>query len=108
MASSNKNTTLLGVYSIDADGNQRLVHRYQGGDYGLEQIVEYFQLGSVESAEPEGNTVVALSAAETKQLKTMADAHSFDYDEGFIEMCLEMQRFVVKLLDDSFRFTANF
>lgn len=108
MANSNKDTSTLGVYSNGSDGNQRLVHRYQGSDYGLEQIVEYFELGSVESAEPEGHTVVILSATEMKQLKTMADAYSFDYDEGFIEMCLEMQRFVAKLPGDSFRFTANF
>jgi hypothetical protein len=38
----------------------------------------------------------------------MADAHSFDYEEGFIEMCLEMQRFAANLSGDSFHFTANF
>ncbi|MFQ5983238.1 MAG: hypothetical protein ACE5KS_07680 [Woeseiaceae bacterium] len=108
MTNADKDSSILGVYSTDADGKMRLVHRYQGGDYGLEGIVEYFQLGSLESAEAKGHTAVVLPATEMKELKIMADAHSFDYEEGFIEMCLEMQRFVANLPGDSFRFTANF
>jgi hypothetical protein len=84
------------------------VHRYQGGDYGLEEIAEYFQLGQLESAEGDADTVIVLSAAEMRDLKVMADAHSFDYEEGFIEMCLEMQRFAANLPGDSLQFMANF
>ncbi len=107
-ADSHTNNSILGVYGTDAKGKRRLVHRYQGGDYGLEEIVEYFQLGRLESTKGDADTVIVLSAREVRDLKTMADAHSFDYEEGFIEMCLEMQRFAANLSGDSFQFTANF
>ena len=98
-----------GVYHVDANGSLTLVHRYQGGDYGLDDIVEYFQLGHLESAEHEDQTVVVLTAKEMRELKVMADAYSFDYEEGFIEMCLEMQRFTVNApAGDNARFVANF
>ena len=42
----------------------------------------------------------------------MADAYSFDYEEGFIEMCLEMALFADPLVGGEghgeVRFTANF
>jgi hypothetical protein len=107
-SSSDKDSAILGVYSTDANGNLRLVHRYQGGDYGIEEIVEYFQLGEVERSEKDGETVVVLNTKEMRELKTMADAYSFDYEEGFIEMCLEMGRFTASLSADKYRFTANF
>ncbi len=33
-----------------------------------------------------------LTPEELRTLKTMADAYSFDYEEPFIEMCLEIKR----------------
>lgn len=117
MSKSTNNTSTLGVYYTDAEGETRLVHRYQGGDYGLEEIIEYFQLGHVEPTEREGETVVTeregetvvvLTAEEMRELKAMADAYSFDYEEGFIEMCLEIHRFASGLPGDTFHFTANF
>jgi len=56
----------------------------------------------------EGKTQLVLDAREIHLLKTMADAYSFDYEDGFIEMCLEIHRFAVALPDKSFCFTANF
>ncbi len=57
-------------------------------------------------------TVLVLTAEEVHTLKTMADAYSFDYEEGFIEMCLEMALFADQLVggegDGEVRFTANF
>lgn len=38
----------------------------------------------------------------------MADAYSFDHDERFIEMCLELHRFAIAVPDDRHRFEANF
>jgi hypothetical protein len=105
---SGNETGILGVYSADANGKAKIVHRYQGGDYGLEEVVAYFELGQIEPAEHDGETVLVLTAKEARKLKVMADAHSFDYDEGFIEMCLEIQRFTANLPADTFRFTANF
>lgn len=103
-----KTTDTLGVYVTDGNGSTRLVHRYQGGDYGLEEIAEYFQLGEVEPGENDDETVLVLTPKELRELKVMADAHSFDYEEEFIEMCLELQRFAVNRPDASFRFKANF
>lgn len=98
-----------GVYHVGADGNLTLVHLYQGGDYGLDDVVEYFQLGHLEPPEHEDRIVVVLTAKEMRELKVMADAYSFDYEEGFIEMCLEMQRFIADAPPaEGFRFMANF
>ena len=98
-----------GVYYVDADGELTLVHLYQGGDYSLDDIVEYFQLGHIEPATHEDRIVVVLNAKEMRELKVMADAYSFDYEEGFIEMCLEMQRFITNAPSgESFQFMANF
>ncbi len=57
-------------------------------------------------------TVLVLTAEEVRTLKTMADAYSFDYDEEFIEMGLEMALFADQLVGGEgvgeVRFTANF
>lgn len=97
-----------GVYTKDADGNVQLVHAYQGGDYGLEDISDNFQLGRLELPLQGDETVLSLDAAELRRLKTMADAYSFDYEEGFIEMCLEIQRFAFSRPGTTFQFVANF
>ncbi len=101
-----------GVYALDAHGRETLVHLYQGGDYELGDIVEFFQLGRLEEAHCEGETVVVLTAKELHNLKTMADAYSFDYEEPFIEMCLEMKRFADAIAGgpagSEVGFTANF
>lgn len=96
-----------GVYLIDEHEGPTLVHLYQEGDYGLEDIVEFFQLGVLEPSEDEDETVLVLDASELRQLKAMAHAYSFDHEEGFIEMCLEMQQVADGVIDDSFRFASN-
>lgn len=104
-----------GVYALDGRGRETLVHLYQGGDYELADIVEFFQLGRLEEADGEDETVLVLTAKELRTLKTMADAYSFDYQEPFIEMCLEMRRFADQFgggpggpAGTEMRFTANF
>ncbi len=101
-----------GVYALDAQGREALVHPYQGGDYELADVVEFFQLGRLQEADREDETVLVLMAEEIRTLKTMADAYSFDYEEPFIEMCLEMQRSADTSAGGpaggEFRFTANF
>ena len=37
--------------------------------------------------------IVVLDTKEIRELKVNADAYSFDYDEGFIEMCLDIERY---------------
>ena len=97
-----------GVYARGADGEERLVHLYQGGLYDLGDITEIFSLGTPEDGENEGETVLVLNRKDLRTLKTMADAYSFDYEEPFIEMCLEMHRFALEVPGETMRFTANF
>ena len=97
-----------GVYARGADGRERLVHLYQGGHYNLGDIAEIFRLGTPGDGEIEGETVLVLNRKDLRTLKTMADAYSFDYEEPFIEMCLEMHRFALEVPGETVRFTANF
>ncbi len=97
-----------GVYARGTDGSERLVHLYQGGLYDLGDIAEIFRLGTPEDGENEGETVLVLNRKDLRTLKTMADAYSFDYEEPFIEMCLEMHRFALEAPGETMRFTANF
>lgn len=92
-----------GVYVVGADGDV-LVHRYQGGDYRLDDIFVNFELGRME----DDNMVLVLDTREVRQLKAMADAYSFDHEEGFIEMCLDIHRHAADASEDAFRFRANF
>ncbi len=86
-----------GVYARDGDGEQRLVHLYQAGDYQLAEIVEFFQLGKLEESGAANEAVLVMTGKELQTLKTMADTFSFDHEEEFIEMCLEMTRFAAGL-----------
>ena len=101
-----------GVYAVDPHGREILVHLYQGGDYELADIVEFFQLGRLQESAREDETVLVLTAKQMHTLKTMADAYSFDYEEPFIEMCLEMKRFADAIAGgpagSEVGFTANF
>lgn len=97
-----------GVYALDDEGAPVLVHAYEMGEYGLEQVRELFQLGRVESSPEDDNTLLALEAREIRELKAMADAYSFDYEEEFIEMCHAMARFAAAHPAQRFLFAANF
>jgi hypothetical protein len=97
-----------GVYAADGDGVERLVHLYQGGNYGLADVVEIWKLGRLMEAGAENACVVELSHRELDRLKSFADAYSFDFEEPFIEMCHEMQRFAATLGPEPIRFAANF
>lgn len=108
MAHDPGNTDVPGVYATDASGRRVRVHVYQGGDYGLGDIVESFQLGAREPAPGSEETMLVLTARELRQLKTMADAYSFDFDEEFIEMCHALAEFARGQQREEFRFTANF
>ncbi len=100
-----------GVYGVDGDGREQQVHPYQGGPDTLSDVVHLFDRGRL--GEGGDETVLVLTAAEeVRTLKTMADAYSFDNEEGFIEMCLEMALFADRLVGGQgggeVRFTANF
>ena len=97
-----------GVYSINSEGQLQRMHLYQDGDYGLEDIVEYFGLGRIAPAERSNWVTLAMTGKELRELKVMADAYSFDYAEEFIEMCLEMHRFSTTHSASEIEFEANF
>ncbi len=97
-----------GVYGTDADGRPVLVHRYQGGAYRLSEIIDFFQLGRLQPVAGQDRPALVLNRRELRNLKTMADAFSFDYEESFIEMCHEMHRFAHRLPGEEQVFVANF
>ncbi len=84
------------------------VHRYQGGDYGLEDIPELFNLGRLESGPDDAVVRVALSADEIRELKVMADAYSFDFDVGLIDLCVDLYRFASERREREFVFEQTF
>jgi hypothetical protein len=100
-----------GVYALDdVDGDPLLVHAYQMGDYGLEDVHGLFRVGHLQSGDGENDvaTVLAIDARELGELKILADAYSFDYEEEFIEMCHAMARFAAEHPAQQYFFAANF
>ncbi len=77
-----------GVYHMDDSSAPALVHQYDDGDYLLQDIAELFALGELGQ-----DGTLMLSPRELKSLKARADAESFDHEEGFIQMCLDIWRF---------------
>lgn len=98
-------TDAAGVYCIEPPGTGEPVHHFTDGDYGLTDIPELMLLGRVE-ADPDGHERVTLSAREMRELKTFADAHSFDFDEGLVELCNDLHRFASDRSDSEFTFIA--
>ena len=88
------------------DGKTVRVHEYAGvelgEDYSLADIAENFQLGAAD-----GDAIV-LNRTELRDLANLANAYSFDYPEGFIEMCLDIARAAAALPGDTLRFEADF
>ncbi len=80
------------VTALDPKGKTVRVHAYQDGDYVLADVRDVFGLGRVEENE-DGNSVLVLRGNEVRQLKSLAYTHSFDCEEGFLELCLDLHRF---------------
>jgi hypothetical protein len=78
------------VTALTPGGGAVRVHAYQDGDYVLADVRDVFGLGRVEESE-DGNTVLVLRGNEVRQLKSLAYTHSFDCEEGFIELCLRVK-----------------
>ena len=108
MIASPDDANAPGVYAQDADGRRVCVHAFDDADYALADIVKTFQLGRLEPAPGSEETVLVLTARELHQLKTMADAYSFDFDEAFIEMCHALAQFAAGQEREQFRFTSDF
>lgn len=97
---------IAAVRWLGADGGARVVHEHTGGDYGIEDIPELFQLGNTRD-DPEGRERVRLTAGEIRQLKVFADAYSFDFDPGLIELCLDLHRFALERPEPEFEFVQD-
>ncbi len=95
-----------GVYAIDDQGGLTLLHEYQDGEYSLEDLLEEFGFGRAEEDSDNGDAVIVLDSREIRELKVNADAYSFDYDEGFIEMCLDIERYATGVEGDRVRLVS--
>ena len=91
-----------GIYARLPAGEPFLVHAYLDGEYSLADILEYFKLGRLE--DEYGGAVLVMSRKELRDLRNFADAYSFDYDAGFIEMCLDIYRASAELPGESIGF----
>ena len=94
------------VTALGAKGETVGVHEYQDGDYVLADVRDAFGLGRMETDET-GHPVLVLRPDEVRQLKPLADSHSFDYEEGFIELCLDMHRFATGSSAPEIRFRSD-
>ena len=94
------------VTALAPDGKTVRVHAYQDGDYVLADVRDVFGLGRIEESE-DGNTVLVLRGNEVRQLKSLAYTHSFDCEEGFIELCLDLHRFATGLNLPEIRFRSD-
>ncbi len=94
------------VTALGPNGQTVRVHAYQDGDYVLADIRDVFALGRIEESE-DGNSVLVLRPNEVRQLKPLADSYSFDYEEGFIELCLDLHRFATGLNLPEVRFLSD-
>ena len=88
-----------GVYFLAEGEDKELVHEYADGEYLLQDITELFGLGELQ---PDGTLLVARN--QLRPLKARADAESFDHEEGFIEMCLDLWRFGSRREEETLRF----
>ncbi|WP_119168571.1 hypothetical protein [Algihabitans albus] len=84
--------TQPGVWGAGPEGSLELLLEDDGGDWSLEEVPELFGLGRTEEDEEERLHLI-LEPREARQLKPLADAHSFDHDEGLIQAMLAMARF---------------
>ena len=94
------------VTALGPKGETVRVHEYQDGDYVLADVRDAFGLGRMETDET-GHPVLVLRPDEVRPLKPLADSHSFDYEEGFIELCLDLHRFASGLKLPEIRFRSD-
>lgn len=96
---------IQGVYATGRDGRPALVHEYLNENYGLGDVHGSLQLGVL--AETEETLSLTLTRKEITDLQNLANAFSFDYDEGFIEMCGDMHRAAAELPGETVTFTET-
>ena len=94
------------VTAENPDSKTVRVHEYRDGDYVLADVRDVFGLGRIEESE-DGNSILVLRDNEVRQLKSLAYTHSFDCEEGFIELCLDLHRFATGLNLPEVRFQSD-
>lgn len=83
-----------GVWLAHWTGRLQLIHRYDGGDYALSDIVEFFLLGEV--LEEDGAPGVELDKRELARLPKLAKERRGDHPPEFIAMCCDIYRAAAK------------
>ncbi len=94
------------VTALGPKGETVRVHEYQDGDYVLADVRDVLDLGRMETDET-GYAVLVLRPDEVRQLKPLADSYSFDCEEGFIELCLDLHRFATGSSAPEIRFRSD-
>lgn len=96
-----------GVHCVQPEAAAGLVHQYAGGDYGLRDIPELFQVGRA-VPDAEGRERIRLTTDEIRELKVLADAYSFDFEPGLIELCLDLHRFALERREAELELVQDF
>ncbi len=91
------------VLALEPGGSRVVVHQDQGGEYELIHIHEFFQLGEPER-DASGRGVLTFDSSSLMKLKALADAYSFDYEEGLILLCLDLHRYALANPRESYSF----
>lgn len=95
-----------GVYLIDPEGEFELVHPYEGSDFRLADIVEFFELG--ELLEEDGAPGLELDDKEVRALKKAAQEFEGDHPEEFIACCRAMVKSALAHGEPPYCFYSNF
>jgi hypothetical protein len=80
-----------GIYLLGPAATPVLVHAYLNENYALADVAEILQYGKV-GENAGGAPMLTLTRREMADVANMINASSFDYDDGFVEMCLDMAR----------------
>lgn len=98
--------TLEGVYAIGRDGQAVLIHTYINENYGLADVADVMQYGALDE-DANGDLTLTLTRKEIADVQNAANAFSFDYDEGFVEMCLDIARAAGELPGETITFVEK-
>jgi hypothetical protein len=94
-----------GVFVEGRDGLV-LVHAYLNENYGLADVAEVLQYGSM-AEDADGDLRLTLTRKEIVDVQNAANAFSFDYDDGFVELCLDLARAAAELPGETLTFVEK-
>jgi hypothetical protein len=96
-----------GIYGATPAGDWQRVADDDGGDWTLADLPELFGLGTL-AQEDDDRLILALEPRAARQLKPLADAQSFDHEEGLIAAMHAMAAFAHNHPDPELRFLQVF